>query len=36
MVEVNSLVPDFSLMGSDGKEHKLSQYRGKTLFLSKR
>ena len=23
MVEINSLVPDFSLMGSDDKEHKL-------------
>ena len=33
MVEVNSLVPDFSLMGSDGKEHKLSQYRGKKVIL---
>ena len=33
MVEINSLVPDFSLMGSDDKEHKLSQYRGKKVVL---
>ena len=33
MVEINSLVPDFSLMGSDDKEHKLSQYRGKKVIL---
>ena len=33
MVEINSLVPDFSLMGSDDKEHKLSQYKGKKVIL---
>ena len=33
MVEINSLVPDFSLMGSDNNEHKLSQYRGKKVIL---
>lgn len=33
MVEINSLVPDFSLMGSDNEEHKLSQYRGKKVIL---
>lgn len=28
-----SLAPDFSLPGSDGKEHKLSDYRGKKIVL---
>jgi len=26
--------PDFSLQGSDGKVHKLSDYRGKTVVLA--
>jgi len=26
--------PDFSLPGSDGKTHKLSDYRGKTVVLA--
>ena len=26
--------PDFSLVGSDGKTHKLSDYRGKTVVLA--
>ncbi len=26
--------PDFSLPGSDGKVHKLSDYRGKTVVLA--
>lgn len=25
--------PDFSLMGSDGKEHRLSEYKGKNVIL---
>ena len=33
MVEINSVVPDFTLMGSDNQEHKLSQYRGKKVIL---
>ena len=33
MVEINSVVPDFTLMGSDNQEHKLSQYRGKKVVL---
>ena len=26
--------PDFSLSGTDGKTHKLSEYRGKTVVLA--
>ena len=26
--------PDFALQGSDGKVHKLSEYRGKTVVLA--
>lgn len=33
MVEINSVVPDFTLMGSDNQEHKLSEYRGKKVIL---
>ena len=33
MVEINSVVTDFTLMGSDNQEHKLSQYRGKKVVL---
>ena len=33
MLEINALVPDFSLMGSDNNEHKLSEYRGKNIVL---
>lgn len=33
MIEVNCAVPDFTLMGSDNQEHKLSQYRGKKVIL---
>lgn len=32
-MELGNLVPDFTLMGSDGKEHKLSDYRGKKVIL---
>ena len=28
------MAPDFSLMGSDDKMHKLSDYRGKTVVVS--
>lgn len=32
-MEIGNLAPDFTLMGSDGKEHKLSEYRGKKVIL---
>ncbi|MGG5460313.1 peroxiredoxin [Clostridium sp. B9] len=32
-IELNKLAPDFKLMGSDGKEHSLSDYRGKNVIL---
>ena len=32
-MEIGSLAPDFSLTGSDGKTHKLSDYRGKKVIL---
>lgn len=33
MIEINCAVPDFTLMGSDNQEHKLSQYRSKKVIL---
>lgn len=32
-MEIGNLAPDFTLVGSDGKEHKLSDYRGKKVVL---
>lgn len=32
-IEINKLAPDFNLMGSDGKEHSLSDYKGKNIVL---
>lgn len=32
-MEIGNLAPDFTLIGSDGKEHKLSEYRGKKVIL---
>ncbi|MGG7144679.1 thioredoxin-dependent thiol peroxidase [Clostridium nigeriense] len=32
-MEIGSLMPDFKLIGSDEKEHKLSDYRGKKIVL---
>ncbi|WP_291650582.1 thioredoxin-dependent thiol peroxidase [Clostridium sp.] len=32
-MEIGSLAPDFTLMGSDGKDHKLSDYIGKKVIL---
>lgn len=32
-IEINKLAPDFKLMGSDGKEHSLSDYKGKNIVL---
>lgn len=31
--EVGSLAPDFALPGSDGKTHRLSDYRGKKVVV---
>lgn len=32
-MEIGNLAPDFTLMGSDGKEHKLSDYIGNKVIL---
>ncbi|MDZ4991922.1 redoxin domain-containing protein [Clostridium perfringens] len=32
-IEINKLAPDFNLIGSDGKEHSLSDYKGKNIVL---
>ena len=33
-LSVGDLAPDFSLPGSDGKTHRLSDYRGTTVVLA--
>ena len=33
-LKVGDMAPDFSLAGSDGKTHKLSDYRGKAVVLA--
>lgn len=33
-LKVGDTAPDFALMGSDGKVHRLSDYRGKTVVLA--
>ncbi|MBS5928717.1 MAG: thioredoxin-dependent thiol peroxidase [Clostridium sp.] len=33
MLKIGELAPDFELMGSDNKQHKLSEYRGKKVIL---
>jgi len=33
-LKVGDQAPDFSLPGSDGKTHKLSDYKGKTVVLA--
>jgi cytochrome oxidase Cu insertion factor (SCO1/SenC/PrrC family) len=33
-LKVGEMAPDFALPGSDGKVHKLSDYRGKTVVLA--
>ena len=33
-LKVGDTAPDFTLPGSDGKTHKLSDYRGKTVVLA--
>ena len=32
-MEIGNLAPDFTLMGSDGQEHKLSDFRGQKVIL---
>ncbi|MBD7913910.1 thioredoxin-dependent thiol peroxidase [Clostridium sp. Sa3CUN1] len=32
-MEIGQLAPDFTLMGSDGKNHSLSDYKGKKVIL---
>lgn len=32
-MQIGNSAPDFALMGSDGKEHKLTDYRGKKVIL---
>ncbi|KLE14496.1 alkyl hydroperoxide reductase [Clostridium sp. C8] len=33
IMKLGSLAPDFNLIGSDGRDHKLSDYRGKKVIL---
>ena len=33
MINVGDAAPDFSLMGTDGKMHSISDYRGKAVVL---
>lgn len=33
-LKVGDQAPDFALPGSDGKTHRLSEYRGKTVVLA--
>ena len=33
MVKVGDMAPDFTLQGTDGKTHKLSDYRGKQAVV---
>lgn len=33
-LKAGDMAPDFALPGSDGKVHKLSDYRGKTVVLA--
>lgn len=33
-LEIGDVAPDFNLQGSDGKVHKLSDYRGQTVVLA--
>jgi thioredoxin-dependent peroxiredoxin len=34
VLKVGDQAPDFALPGSDGKTHRLSDYRGKTVVLA--
>ena len=33
-LKVGQIAPDFALQGSDGKVHRLSDYKGKTVVLA--
>jgi peroxiredoxin len=33
-LKVGDVAPEFALQGSDGKIHKLSEYKGKTVVLA--
>ncbi len=33
VVKVGDMAPDFTLQGSDGRTHRLSEYRGKTAVV---
>jgi len=33
-LKVGDMAPDFTLVGSDGKTHKLSDYRGRAVVLA--
>ena len=33
VLNVGDMAPDFTLPGTDGKTHKLSSYRGKTVII---
>jgi cytochrome oxidase Cu insertion factor (SCO1/SenC/PrrC family) len=33
-LKAGDMAPDFALQGSDGKVHKLSEYKGKTVVLA--
>ena len=35
MLNINDLAPDFTLQGSDLKEHSLQEFRGKKIVLYK-
>lgn len=34
ILKVGDVAPDFALQGSDGKIHRLSEYKGKTVVLA--
>ena len=34
ILKVGDVAPDFALQGSDGKVHRLSDYKGKTVVLA--
>ena len=34
LIEIGEKAPDFVLKGGDGKEYKLSNYRGKNVLLA--